>query len=146
MTSTVGNTATFAFIKNWTLNPNVDDFDIDRIDSAKTIRTKKSDILGAFDFTTKNTTEIYDGSIGALNEAQVTYWVNQIALGDPVEVDFIVKVKAADPNAVGNTFVTYSYKGRIEDVNIPRVEDTGVHDTIVSGPIIDITSFLRTAS
>lgn len=146
MTSTVGNTNTLAFIQDWSISTNMADFDIDRIDSAKPIFTKKSDKLGTFDFTTVNTTEIYDGSIGTLNEALVTYWVNQIKLGDPVETDFLIKMRAGDPNAVGNKFVTFSYTGRIMDVNPIRQQDVGVNDVLVSGEIIDITSFLRTAS
>jgi len=109
MDSTAGNTSTLAYIQNWNFNPNMADFDITRIDSAKPIFTKKSDILGAFDFEVGNTTEIYDSSIGTLNEALVTYWVNQMVLGDPVETTFLVKMRAADPDAVGNKFVTFSW-------------------------------------
>lgn len=146
MTSTVGNTNTLAFIQNWNFNANIADFDIDRIDSAAPIFTKKSDILGSFDFETGNTTEIYDGSIGTLNEALVTYWVNQIALGAPIDTTFLVKMRAADTLAVGNKFVTFSYTGRIMDVAIARVEETGVNSVVVSGDITSITSLLRTAS
>ena len=55
-------------------------------------------------------------------------------------------MRAADPNAVGNKFVTFSYTERIMDVNPIRAQDVGVNDVLVSGDIIDITSFLRTAS
>lgn len=146
MDSTAGNTNTLAFIQDWSISANMAEFDVDRIDSAKPIYTKKTDILGTFDFTTKNTTEIYDSSIGTLNEALVTYWVNQIKLGSPVEPDFIIKARAADPNAAGNKFVTFAYTGRILDVNPIRAQDVGVNDILVSGDIIDIPSFLRTAS
>ncbi len=146
MDSTAGNTNTLAFIQDWSMSVNMDDYDSDNIDSAKPIYTKKTDKLGDFNFTTKNTTEIYDGSIGTLNEALVTYWVNQIALGSPVEPDFIIKARAADPNAVGNKFVTYLYTGRILDVNPIRAQDVGVNNVLVTGDIIAIPSFLRTAS
>lgn len=146
MTSTVGNTNTLAFIQNWNFNANVADFDIDRIDSAAPIFTKKSDILGSFDFETVNTTEIYDGSIGTLNEALVTYWVNQISLGAPIDTTFLVKMRAGDTLAVGNKFVTFSYTGRIMDVTIAREEEVGVNSVTVSGEITSITSVLRTAS
>lgn len=146
MNSTAGNTNTLAFIQNWNFNPNMADFDIDRIDSAAPIFTKKSDILGSFDFETVNTTEIYDGSIGTLNEALVTYWINQIALGAPIDATFLVKVRAGDVLAVGNKFVTYSYTGRIMDVSISRIEETGVNTVTVTGEITAITSALRTAS
>ncbi len=146
MTSTVGNTNTVEFIQNWNFNPNISDFDIDRIDSAAPIFTKKSDILGSFDFETVNTTEIYDGSIGTLNEALVTYWINQIAAGAPIDTTFLVKVRAGDVLATGNKFVTYSYTGRIMDVSISRVEETGTHAVTVTGEITAITSALRTVS
>ena len=146
MDSTSGNTSTLAYILNWNFNPNMAEFDITRIDSAKPIFTPKSDILGSFDFEVGNTTEIYDGSIGTLNEALVTYWVNQIALGDPVDTTFLVKMHADDPDAAGNTFVTFSYTGRIMDVSIVRVEETGINTVTVSGEITAITSVLRTSS
>ena len=39
-----------ALIQNWNFTPNMADFDIDRIDTAAPIFTKKSDILGSFSF------------------------------------------------------------------------------------------------
>jgi len=146
MNSTVGNTNTLAFIQDWSISSNMADFDIDRIDSAAPIFTKKSDILGSFDFTTKNTTEIYDNSISTLNEALVTYWANQIKLSDPVETTFLIKVRAADPNATGNKFVVYNYTGRIMDVTVIREQDTGVHDVLVSGDITNIEDYLNSGS
>jgi len=53
---------------------------------------------------------------------------------------------ADDPDAVGNKFVTFSYTGRIMDVSIVRVEETGINTVTISGEITAITSVLRTAS
>ena len=71
------------FIKNWNFTPNMSDFDIDKIDTASPIFTKKSDILGTFSFDTVNTVDFYDPG-SALSPITYAYWATQLAIGEPV--------------------------------------------------------------
>ncbi len=59
---------TLKFIQDWGFTPSMDDFDIDRIDTAEPIFTPKSDIVGTFRFLTKNTVDIYDTNVVPTDE------------------------------------------------------------------------------
>ena len=48
------NAIKLAFATAWNFTPNLDGFDIDRIDSAAPIYTQTSDVRGTFSFSLKN--------------------------------------------------------------------------------------------
>jgi len=142
-TFTVAGSPKLVFIQDWEFAPSMAEFDIDRIDSAAPIFTKKSDILGTFSFRIKNTTDMYATTFTGGSDQQITKWVNGISLGNPSAIAFVIKVKAADPAATGVEIVTYSYTGRVMDVSVTRTDETGVHDAIITGEITAITETSR---
>ncbi len=138
-----GGTKRLALVKNWNFTPNMSDFDIDRIDTAAPIFTKKSDILGTFNFDTVNTVDFYEP--GSTNlPTTYAWWAMQIALGKPPSVTFLVTMRA--PNSSGNQFARVRFIGRVMSVPLNRVTETGVHTFQVNGEITTITSVLREAS
>lgn len=138
-----GTISDLLLIKNWTFTPNMSDFDIDRIDTAEPIFTKKSDILGTFTFQTVNTVDFYDPG-SAANPITYKFWALQIAAGTPVKVNFIVVMNA--PNSTGNKVARIKFVGRIMSIPQNRNQDTGVHTFTVNGEITEITDITRTAS
>ena len=137
-----GGTKRLALIQNWTFTPNMADFDIDKIDTADPIFTKKSDILGSFSFNTKNTVDFYDPG-SALEPDTYAFWALQIAQGKPVTITILLTMKA--PDSAGNKTAKVLFNGRIMSCPLDRVEETGVHEFTVNGEITEITSITRTA-
>jgi|GEM_PF-4972527 len=130
-------------IKNWNFTPNISDFDIDRIDTAAPIFTKKSDVLGTFNFNTVNTVDFYeDGS--AANPTTYKWWATQLALGEPPSVTFLLRMHA--PKTAGDAEVDITYIGRIMSIPLDRVDETGPHTFRVNGEITSIGPITRTAT
>ena len=136
-------TKRLTLVKNWNFTPNMSDFDIDRIDTGVPIFTKKSDILGTFNFDTVNTIDFFETGSSSL---PTTYalWATQIALGKPPSGTFLATLRA--PNSKGDQFGKVQYIGRIMSVPLDRVDETGVHTFQVNGEITKITSITRTES
>lgn len=138
-----GGTKRLALVKNWNFTPNMSDFDIDRIDTSSPVFTKKSDILGTFNFDTVNTVDFYDPGSPTL-PTTYAWWATQIALGEPPSVTFLVTMRA--PNSGGDEFARIQFIGRVMSVPQNRVTETGVHTFQVNGEITTITSVTRAAS
>ena len=138
-----GGNKSLALVKNWNFTPNMSDFDIDRIDTAAPVFTKKSDILGSFSFNPKNTVDFYDPG-SALSPITYAYWSNQIALGQPPTITILSTMKA--PDSSGDKFAKILFKGRIMSCPLDRVAETGVPEFTVNGEITEITSVTREAS
>ena len=138
-----GGNKTLQFIKNWNFTPNMSDFDIDRIDTAAPIFTKKSDILGTFSFNTVNTVDFYETG-SSTEPTTYAWWAIQIALGEPPSVTFLTTMRA--PKSAGNQFARVQFIGRIMSVPLDRTDETGVHEFTVNGEITEITSVTRSAS
>ena len=136
---------TFGFIQDWEFTPNIAEFDIDRIDTAAPIFTKKSDILGTFSFNTKNTLDIYSESAtpDKTEFFTVSFWATQIAQGQPPIVTFFIKVAGLGVGVNTPTDVNYNYNGRIMNVAVTRTRDTGVHEVDVNGEITEIIEVRR---
>ncbi len=137
--------ANFQFIQDWEFRPNMAEFDIDKIDTAAPIFTKKSDILGTFSFNTKNTIDIYDQTDPptATSDFTVSFWAIQIAKGDPPVINFVIKAIGLGVGVSTPTDVNYKFTGRIMDVGVTRIRDTGVHEVDVNGEITAIEEVKR---
>jgi len=131
------------FIKNWLFTPNMSDFDIDRIDTAAPIYTKKSDILGTFQFESVNTVDFYDPG-SALSPITYAWWGTQIAIGEPAILTILLSMKA--PKSTGNKFADIQFVGRVMSCPQTRTEETGVHTFTVNGEITAITDITRSAT
>lgn len=140
---TQGGNKRLLLLKNWNFAPNMSDFDIDRIDTAKPIYTKKSDVLGTFSFESVNTVDLYeDGSVAS--PTTYAFWALQIAAGTPVEITILLTMKA--PNSTGDKLAKILFKGRIMSCPQNRSQDAGTHTFTVNGEITEITSIDRSAS
>lgn len=131
------DTDTIQFIQDWEFTPSMDDFDIDKIDTAEPIFTKMSDIVGTFFFTTKNATDLY-AATGSSNLLKATTWMEAISKGEPVSITFIIILTAPKDGGTTNGFITYQFTGRIMSAPLSRVRDTGVHELEVRGEITAI--------
>ncbi len=130
-------------IRTWNFTPNISDFDIDRIDTAAPIFTKKSDILGTFSFETVNTVDFFEPG-DANNPSTYAFWANQIALGDPPIVTILAKVNA--PNAATEPVGTIKFVGRIMSCPFNRPNEEGTHKFTVNGEITEIQDVSRGAT
>ena len=130
-------------VKNWNFTPNMSDFDIDRTDTGVPIFTKKSDILGTFNFDNVNTIDFFETGSSTL-PTTYAWWATQIALGKPTSVTFLATLRA--PNREGDKVGKVQYIGRIMSVPLDRVDETGVHTFQGNGDITKITSIRRTES
>jgi len=139
-----GGPRTMGFVKNWNFTPNMSDFDIDRIDSAAPIFTKKSDILGTFSFDTVSTVDLYGAGGDADNPVTYAFWATQIALGEPPTITFFVKMNA--PKSSGDKFGNIQFSGRVMSCPVVRLANTGTQTVSVNGEIIQIGPITRTAS
>lgn len=140
-------TDTIKFIQDWNFTPSMDDFDIDRIDTGKPIFTRKSDIIGTFNFLTKNTTDIYDTTDPSTDELTATNWIKNIAAGAPTEITIISILTAPKDGAAStNSFVTIQWTGRIMSTPLVQVRDTGVQEFEVIGEITAIDTVQQTAA
>ncbi len=135
---TLGGVKTLLLLKNWNFTPNISDFDIDRIDTATPIYTKKSDVLGTFSFNTVSTIDLYETDGSAADPNYYKYWALQIAQGDPAIITIAMTLHA--PKASGDDDAIITFQGRITSCPLDRAQDTGVHTVAVSGEIIAINS------
>lgn len=138
-----GGNKTLQFIQNWEFTPNMADFDIDKIDTADPIFTKKSDIIGTFSFNPKNTVDFYEPG-SASEPTTYAWWATQIALGQPPTITILLTMNA--PKSSGDKFARVQFKGRVMSAPLTRVEETGVHEFTVNGEITEITSVTRSAA
>lgn len=135
---TQGTNKTLTMLKNWNFTPNISDFDIDRIDTAAPIYTKKSDVLGTFSFNTVSTIDLYETDGSEADPNYYKWWALQIAAGDPAIITIAMTLHA--PKASGDKDAIITFNGRITSCPLDRAEDTGVHTVAVSGEITEITS------
>ncbi len=139
-----GGFRTLGFVKNWNFTPNMADFDIDRIDTAAPIFTKKSDVLGTFSFDIVSTVELYGTGGDADNPVTYAFWAAEIAKGEPPTITFLLNMKA--PKSTGNQFGRIQFNGRVMSCPQNRAQDTGVHTVSVVGEITDIGPITRAAT
>ncbi len=139
------NAVKLAIVSAWNYTPSMDDFDIDRIDSAKPIFTPITDKRGTFSVNLKNTISLYETLATPVNDILLSKWFIDIQNGEPPEIIFAPVLKAGKTNNIfpGNPFVNFIYTGRIMNIPIEQILDQGVQDVEISGDIILITQARR---
>lgn len=135
---TAGGIKILQLIKNWNFTPNIADFDIDRIDTAAPIYTKKSDVIGTFSFDTVSTIDLFATDGSAADPNYYKFWALQIADGDPPIITIAMILHA--PKATGDQDAVITFQGRITSCPLDRTQETGVHTVAVSGEITAINS------
>ena len=141
----ITNAKKIAFASAWNFTPSMDEWDIDRIDTAKPIFTKITDILGTFSFNLKNLVSLYDIEKPPTDPLLLSKWIIDIKNGEPPEITFAPVMKAVDPSLT-NPFINLIFTGRVTSVPIDQVLDQGVQDVVISGEIIDIDQIRREAA
>jgi len=129
-----------AFVSAWNFTPSMDEWDIERIDTAAPIYTKITDILGTFSFNIKNAISLYDTALPATDPILLSKWITDIASGEPPSIIFapVMKAPSTGGSFPNNPFVNLIFTGRITSVPIDQVLDQGVPDVVITG---DITAF-----
>lgn len=138
------NAVKIAFATAWNLTLSVDDFDIDRIDSAAPIFTKKSDIIGTFSFDLKNAVSLYETAATPIDDLLVSKWLVDIKNGEPPSIKFAPVMKSVE--TATNPFVNFIFTGRIMNIPIDQVLDQGVQDLSLLGEVTDFTQARREAT
>lgn len=136
-----GNAIKLSFATAWNFTPAMDEWDIDRIDTAAPIFTKVNDILGTFSFNLKNLVSLYDTAADPTDDLLLSKWILDIANGTPTSITFAPVMKAV--NADTNPFINFIFTGRIMSVPIDQVLDQGVQDVVISGEITNIDQVRR---
>jgi len=138
------NAKKLAFATAWNFTPSMDEWDVDRIDTAGPIYTKVNDILGTFSFNLKNLVSLYDTAASPSDDLLLSKWIENIANGTPSSIIFAPVMKAV--NADSNSFLNLIFTGRVMDVPLDQVLDQGVQDVVISGEITTITQVRRQAT
>jgi len=144
----VTNAVKLSFVTAWTFTPSMDEWDIDKIDTAAPIFTKTSDILGTYSFSLKNAVSLYDTALPSTDPLLLSTWIENIAIGQPSTIIFAPVMKAAPTNGSfpTNPFINLIFTGRIMSVPLDQVLDQGVPDVVISGDITDISQIRREAT
>lgn len=136
-----GDAIKLSFATAWNFTPAMDEWDIDRIDTAAPIFTKVNDILGTFSFNLKNLVSLYDTAADPSDPLLLSSWIADIADGVPPSITFAPVMKAVDADS--NEFLNLIFVGRIMSVPIDQVLDQGVQDVVISGEITTINQVRR---
>ena len=129
------------FATAWTADFNMDDFDVDLIDSADPIFTKKSDIIGTFSFSLKNLISLYETAEVPSDELLISTMVTNISKGQPVTLKFAPVMKAVEQTS--NPFLNLIFTGRIMGVPLNQILDQGAQDVEINGVITGLTQIRR---
>ena len=143
--NTAANAVKLAFVTAWNFSPSMDEWDIDRIDTAAPIFTKVNDILGAFSFNLKNVTSLYSTTNPSVDPLLLSTWIKLIGLGTPPTITFAPVMRRA-LDAGTNPYINLIFSGRVMSVPIDQVLDQGVQDVTISGDITTITQIQRSAT
>lgn len=142
------NAKKLVIVSAWNFNPSMDEWDIDRIDTAKPIFTKISDVLGTFSFNIKNLVSLYDTTKPPTDELLLSKWIIDISVGNPPEIIFAPVMRAVETTGSlpTNPFINLIFTGRVNSVPIDQVIDQGIQDVVISGEIINIDQIRREAA
>lgn len=142
------NAKKLAIVSAWNFTSSMDEWDTNRIDTAKPIFTKISDVVGTFSFNIKNLVSLYDTAKPPTDPLLLSKWIIDIAAGNPPEIIFAPVMRAVKTNGSlpTNPFVNLIFTGRVNSVPIDQVIDQGIQDVVISGDVIDIDQVRRESS
>lgn len=144
----VTNAKKLTFATAWNFTPSMDEWDIDRIDTAAPIFTKITDILGTFLFSLKNLVSLYDTAAPPTDPLLLSKWIADIAIGQPPSIIFapVMRAVETDGSLPTNPFINFIFTGRVMSVPIDQVLDQGVQDVEIAGEITFIDPIRREAT
>lgn len=139
-----GDTFQLIFIQDFEYNFDDEFLERDRIDDGSSVFSRLGDVLGRFSFRIKNTIDMYDSAVPAVNTTTISFWIEQLIKETPAVLSFLIKHKA--PESTGNKFANVIYQGRIMKVTPDRIADRAIEEGIVEGEITGFTSAKREAT
>ena len=132
------------FIQSMIFSLDAGVFERDSIGTGESVFTQNGDVIGSGSFNTKNTIDMLSGTVPAVAQETLSYWLTQIAAQDPPELDIIQTLNA--PKSTGNKFGRILIKIRIMKPEVNSNADTAVDGLNVDFEVIGFTSAKRTAS
>ena len=116
----------------------------DHIGSGESVFTQNGDVLGAFSFSLKNTTSLYDPASTPTLQETLSFWMKAVSNFDPAIISFIQTFNA--PKGTGDKFARIRFDGRIIKPTTVMSIDDAIEDAVVTGEITAFTSALRSSS
>jgi len=135
------DTFQLVFIQDFEYNFDDEFLDRDRIDDGSSVFSRLGDVLGRFSFRIKNTVDMYDSTLPAIDTVTISFWIEALVKDDPATLSFLIKHKA--PESTGNDFANVIFAGRIMKVTPDRIADRAIEEAIVEGEITGFTSARR---
>lgn len=132
------------FIQGLTYNLDAGIFDRDSIGTGESVFSQNGDVIGSGSFNTKNTIDMFDGTVPAVDTTTISYWLTQIAAQNPPELDIIQTLNA--PKSLGNKFARILMKIRIMKPELDMIVDQAIDGVNVEFEVIGFTSAQRTAA
>ena len=119
-------------------------FTRDIIGTGQAVFTQNADVIGSFNFNTKNTVDLYKIGTALPTDAVnlVGTWLKKIAEQAPLTIQFIQTLVARDAGGV-NDRIRITFDGRIMKPEISWLVDVAVDDIVVDGEITNLVSVVR---
>jgi len=131
------------FIQGLTYSLDAGVFERDFIGTGESIFSQNGDVLGTGSFNTKDTIDMLDGAVPAVDVATLSKWLTDIANQEPTEIDVIQTINA--PKSLGDKFGRILMKIRIMKPELDENVDQAVDGLNVDFEIIGFTSAQRSA-
>ncbi|KKN75406.1 hypothetical protein LCGC14_0380270 [marine sediment metagenome] len=138
------NQRTLVFIQGLIFALDAGVFTRDFIGTGQSVFTQNGDVIGNGSFNTKNTVDLYDNTIPAVDTETLSDWWTQIANFTPRELDIIQTFNA--PKGAGNKFARINIKIRIMKPEVDTDVGQAVDGVNVDFEVIEFTSAPRQAS
>jgi len=118
-------------------------FTRDLIGTGQPVFTQLGDVIGGFNFSTKNTVDIYRIGTATIsdNPELIGTMLKAIAAQAPLTIQFVQTLVARD--AATNDRIRITFDGRIMKPEISWLVDVAVDDILIDGEITKLVSVIR---
>lgn len=119
-------------------------FTRDLIGTGQPVFTQLGDVIGNFNFTTKNTVDIYRVGTALISDSPelIGTMLKAIAAQAPLNIRFIQTLVARDAGGT-NDRIRITFDGRIMKPEISWLVDVAVDDVLIDGEITNLVSVIR---
>ena len=119
-------------------------FTRDLIGTGQPVFTQLGDVIGNFNFNTKNTVDIYKVGTALISDDSelIGTMLKAIAAQAPLKVQIVQTLVARDAGGV-NDRIRITFDGRIMKPEISWLVDVAVDDVVIDGEITNLVSVIR---
>ena len=119
-------------------------FTRDLIGTGQPVFTQLGDVIGGFNFSTKNTVDIYRVGTALISDSPelIGTMLKAIAAQAPLTIQFVQTLVARDAGGV-NDRIRITFDGRIMKPEISWLVDIAVDDVVIDGEITKLVSVIR---